>query len=579
MNPRGYILRSRLGLLSVVALVLTSCHARRKSLDPALLPSPQSFKNAFPVAKSLKELSAVNGVPLYAIGDLNEDSEVDAADLRLLELLLDLGPEAPGARLATCLAAADLDLDGTIEEEDAAVLRRLLKKGEIVAPAMDWQPGLPCQHRGALFAAPLSAAPGSMIEIRRLGVKPEIVLSSATLVRGPASLSLPRNGRRLRVRITADAKAGSQVVIRLELADKREFVLNLDVSPVPPASQDLPGVTNDRPRDGSGGPSPPPPGPARPLPGPEAEEPERAPPSPPVCPQRGMGCAVLILDFYAQSYLFPDAEKLHSSFKSVKCDVNYVPTAHRVVPTPSTFFLLEGVGPRGGRIREVTIPPDPREVETAERENAREWQRVFDAIALHRNKLRAGKELAFQIVFAHGQPGVTSFDPEERRRREEQTCGEWGQNFPTGNSLYRGPFLLDNHLAAQQKVCYEFVLDNSCYSGLTPKGFNSANNAFSFSCLDAPGTNHGSHAAYDVDAAAGVVGAKETCKDFLGFETFEVNRVLTALNSERILSRSRGLDYRRLARFLKAALRRGSSHYSDQGYQGCQRDPSHLKKF
>src|SRR5690349_12123975 len=100
-------------LLCATAFLFAIAKAQQKKLPPDY-------------QKKMEAISHFEGgvVPLYVLGDLNEDGIVDQEDLKLLRAYV--GHPGAGSAGISCLAAADLDDNGSINAHDVAVLEQIL---------------------------------------------------------------------------------------------------------------------------------------------------------------------------------------------------------------------------------------------------------------------------------------------------------------------------------------------------------------------------------------------------------------------------------------------------------------------
>ena len=250
---------------------------------------------------------------------------------------------------------------------------------------------------------------------------------------------------------------------------------------IPPKTPDNPPTTTKQPPVTTGGPPPPPPTDSPPptqtssSPPPDQPKTPTAPPPrdpndvpvpqtpyghdiPQECPQRGMGCAALIIDF--KTHYLGDLDPLKDHLLANKaCEVEYF----------TSKFL-----------------------------NADERNRMNDAIARHRERVARGAEIAIEIVRGEGYPA------------ELRTCGSVGPD--KGGSLNRQEFVAGNYTAANKHVCEWVVADYSCYSGYTAEIFDEMNNrgpnpalenSTQNGCVGVQANNCSQHAAYDFDLAVG----------------------------------------------------------------------------
>src|SRR5436305_13179719 len=106
-------------LLCAIVLIFAVVQAQQKKLPPDY-------------QKKMEAISKFQAgvVPLFVLGDLNEDGVVDQEDLKLLRAYVG----RPGSAGISCLAAADLDDNGSINAHDVAVLEQILSNGAVKAP-------------------------------------------------------------------------------------------------------------------------------------------------------------------------------------------------------------------------------------------------------------------------------------------------------------------------------------------------------------------------------------------------------------------------------------------------------------
>ena len=145
-----------------VTLILASCGVRAEAAGPA-----DEIAARRETVRGLPD----GVVPLYVLGDLNEDGRVDREDLRILtELVAMLEKNAPRPRGLSCVAAGDVNLDGEINSADIKRLAEWLgKANEITTPAMYWKPGLPCQLARLSVASRAQARPGEEFPVMLIG--------------------------------------------------------------------------------------------------------------------------------------------------------------------------------------------------------------------------------------------------------------------------------------------------------------------------------------------------------------------------------------------------------------------------
>src|SRR5438309_2758904 len=119
-------------LLCATALLLAAVEAQQKKLPPDYEKKREAISNF-----------EAGVVPLFVLGDLNEDGAVDQEDLKLLRAYVG-HPTSAGI---SCLAAADLDDNGSINAHDVTVLEQILSKGAVTAPALSSPARLGCDFK------------------------------------------------------------------------------------------------------------------------------------------------------------------------------------------------------------------------------------------------------------------------------------------------------------------------------------------------------------------------------------------------------------------------------------------------
>src|SRR5580765_6609051 len=133
INPKAVGL-----LLCATALLFAVVEAQQKKLPPDYQKKMQAISNY-----------EAGVVPLFVLGDLNEDGMVDQKDLKLVRAYV---AHPVGAGIS-CLAAADLDDNGSINAHDVAVLEQVLGKGAVKAPALSSHARMGCDFKHFFIAA------------------------------------------------------------------------------------------------------------------------------------------------------------------------------------------------------------------------------------------------------------------------------------------------------------------------------------------------------------------------------------------------------------------------------------------
>jgi hypothetical protein len=166
-------------------------------------------------------------MPLFVLGDLNEDGRVDQEDLKLLRSYV---AHSGGAGIS-CLAAADLDDNGSVSSRDVAVLEQILSKGAVQAPALSSHSRLGCDFKNFFIAARPEARAGGAVPIHFLDARFTAQNSSATISSGPAAVT--RVADAFIVHVAASASANSTVTVAITLAGTRKYLYTFRVSPAP----------------------------------------------------------------------------------------------------------------------------------------------------------------------------------------------------------------------------------------------------------------------------------------------------------------------------------------------------------
>jgi hypothetical protein len=170
-------------------------------------------------------------MPMYVIGDLNEDGVVDQKDRAILAAIA-ASPSSPTPASATCLAAGDLNFDGRVDRNDLEMLDRWLKRRpKLAVPALGYQATLPCGFTNAIVAARYEAHPGERVPIRFLEHGLTSANSTVTLHSGPATVKASRDGGGYDVTTSPTAKPGDSVAVLLTLPNGRRYLYTYPVIP------------------------------------------------------------------------------------------------------------------------------------------------------------------------------------------------------------------------------------------------------------------------------------------------------------------------------------------------------------
>src|SRR5690349_18055811 len=193
-------------LLCAVAMLFAVVEAQQKKLPPDY-------------QKKMQAISSFEAgvVPLFVLGDLNEDGVVDQEDLKLLRAYV----ARPSGGIS-CLAAADLDDNGSINVHDVAVLEQILSKGAVKAPALSSHARLGCDFKHFFIAALPQGRAGGAVAIHFLDPRFNAQNSTATIFAGPATV-IGEHGAFL-VQVAKSAPAGAIVTVSIAMADKQKYL-------------------------------------------------------------------------------------------------------------------------------------------------------------------------------------------------------------------------------------------------------------------------------------------------------------------------------------------------------------------
>lgn len=526
----------------IPVLLLASCGS-----DPA----PPELT---PLQAEFQDLPA-EVVPLFVLGDVNEDYRLDSLDLELIGRIA--ASNGRDSTAASCYAAADLTRDGRVDSADAGAFQALLQVlGDSSALPLYAQPYLRCGYHNRFLAAPMEWRRDRPVRLRLLSGRTTDGVELISIGQPLTQEALPsRRGWDLQVPAGLDSLAAW--TIRLSRGDT---VLSFTLGSFFGLRQSAPDTsagkewvestwTDD---DGDG----------------EPDDPTDVPPptvfgeeivAATTCPQKGQGCEALVIDFAKRTWIEADADYTKEALAAVGCNVSYAAPAFVGVPR-----AMEVVHRATGAF--MVVQPDPAAVAQALATNRAAWLEVRAAIARHRAAIPAGKELVVQLVSAHGEDGPR--------------FGTWGPSFGTGaGDMTRRDFHKGNYNVTRGNACHAVAFDWSCAAGNTPKAIQYLNNAGqAHSFQPEPPINHGFHAAFDADMGSGLSSETESCHNGTVLVTdFYMGGI--------IQRHGRNRDYGTLALrgFRLYVLDESPSKYSDRGYnQGagsrCE-DASHERSY
>jgi hypothetical protein len=206
--------KAALLLLCASAFLFAAVEAQQKKLPP-------DYEKKRAAISSFE----VGVVPLFVLGDLNEDGFVDQEDLKLLRAYV----AHPSSAGISCLAAADLDDNGSINAHDIAVLEEILNKGTVKAPALSSHVRLGCDFKHFFIAALPQGRAGSAVPIHFLDPRFNTQNSTTSIFSGPATVV--SNHGAFMVQIAKSAPAEAIVIVSITLADQQKYLYSFRVAP------------------------------------------------------------------------------------------------------------------------------------------------------------------------------------------------------------------------------------------------------------------------------------------------------------------------------------------------------------
>jgi hypothetical protein len=210
--------------LSLSIVTLTALFYGFASADPAVHPR----QNLFPDLEIGLE-------PQFVLGDLNEDGIVDRQDRALLAATAGRPATAP-PRGVSCVAAGDLNFDRRVDGRDLKIMDEWLAAApRLEAPALNFQPSLPCSFRRPFVALSPQLLAGGSASIRFLQKGVSSSNARVTVYSGSASVTREASG--YAVNAPASAKSGELIDILITMPDRREYLYTYQIAahPVPPA--------------------------------------------------------------------------------------------------------------------------------------------------------------------------------------------------------------------------------------------------------------------------------------------------------------------------------------------------------
>jgi len=557
---------TRLTLAAAALAIASGCSCGRPETD-SLGTSQEEVQ--VQVSSEEKVRMAALQVSLYqALGDVNVDGRIDARDVQLIREL------ASGRRTTVpCADAADVNFDGVVNEQDAALLQAALDQGGVSALVLV-PPRRQCTRRGTDIATRDGFAGDHVpvLFLRNLVTSREATLS---VLSGPGTLRQAEPQLHW-VDIRPDAAIGDR--IDLEVATRQQHyrftieVLDPSIRPVgvidfggeeqlqgagapPEGATDggSPGMDaghevgmdagtdagidagtdvgmdagSDGGRDGGvdagtdGGP-------------------DGGPDGGTDCPQRGKGCDALIVDLMYEWYMFSVGD-METRLRGIQCTTEFYDINANFKEKPRRVFIATNRPPAG--FWNMTEGELATALAIWQTWRGGEQAKLDRAIATHIAHLRDEREIGIEVFNAHGSEGncpacgsVTSAGWEVSAPRRD-----------TIQAIYGG---------ARRHVCAWLLFDSSCFSGNSVRGFNTVNNTGACRCCEPPAVNPCFRAGFEDDKAVASSRISDeasnlTCK-------FDLSRFKDAIEEARTAGNNR------VDRFIK--LRKFASSYADDGY-------------
>jgi len=172
-------------------------------------------------------------MPLFVLGDVNEDGSVDAQDRDLIRELVNSRDDSHLVAAVSCLAAADLNGDGAVDQRDLDLISGWVMKGKLVAPALSSQNYLPCDFRNFLLAASVNPNPGGSIIVRFIDDDMNTSNTALTVADGRAEVAASTDGRGYAVKIPLDANIGDLITLKIALPDAHLYLYTVTVETRP----------------------------------------------------------------------------------------------------------------------------------------------------------------------------------------------------------------------------------------------------------------------------------------------------------------------------------------------------------
>ena len=225
-SPMGFPARHRrIGFSSLLLAALSILST--SALSRAAGPASERAEKMRAMMRGLPD----GAVPLYVLGDLNEDGKVDRSDLAILtDLVASLKKDAPAPPGVSCIAAADVNRDGDVDSADVNMLKDWLTRvPELSVPALYWSHQLPCSYSRLMIATMTQSHPGEAVPVILIGDGLDTANTKLAIHSGPATVMHGRNDKSFEVKVDSKAKSSDYVVLDLTTPGPREYFYQLPV--------------------------------------------------------------------------------------------------------------------------------------------------------------------------------------------------------------------------------------------------------------------------------------------------------------------------------------------------------------
>ncbi len=180
-------------------------------------------------------------VPLFVLGDVNEDGKIDLRDLALVRQLAKQTRPIQPTKAISCPAAGDLDQNGAIDARDVATLTTWTRLG-VTTPALSYLSALPCNFTRLLIAASPGVELGRKAHIRFMHKSLNSANSTVAVEEGDATIASANDGAGYEVTPGATAKVGDLIVLKVTVPRNKDYYYSLPLVRSPSAFSGVPAV-------------------------------------------------------------------------------------------------------------------------------------------------------------------------------------------------------------------------------------------------------------------------------------------------------------------------------------------------